>query len=95
MLDGIGAQIQTERIVPFKIQTERIILVENSIGIQGGLKRTPLKNESGSYSLILQSKLESAKAFEQWVTKDVLPSIRKTGMIEIGVQIQTEQNGPP
>ena len=36
-------------------------------------------NESGLYSLILQSKLESAKAFKQWVTKDVLPSIRKTG----------------
>ena len=31
------------------------------------------------YSLILQSKLESAKAFKRWVTKDVLPSIRKTG----------------
>ena len=55
---------------------------------KGGLKRTPLKNEqksaifvneSGLYSLILQSKLESAKVFKRWVTKDVLPSIRKTG----------------
>ena len=55
---------------------------------KGGLKRNPLKNEqksailineSGLYSLILQSKLESAKAFKRWVTKDVLPSIRKTG----------------
>ena len=36
-------------------------------------------NESGMYSLILQSMLESAKAFKRWVTKDVLPSIRKTG----------------
>ena len=54
---------------------------------KGGLKRTPLKNEqksaifvneSGLYSLILQSKLESAKAFKRWVTKDVLPSTRKT-----------------
>ena len=36
-------------------------------------------NESGLYSLILRSKLESAKAFKQWVTKDVLPSIQKTG----------------
>ena len=53
-----------------------------------GLKRTPLRNEqksaifvneSGLYSLILQSKLESAKVFKRWVTKDVLPSIRKTG----------------
>ena len=36
-------------------------------------------NESGLYSLIFGSKLESAKAFKRWVTKDILPSIRKTG----------------
>ena len=36
-------------------------------------------NESGLYSLIFGSKLESAKAFKRWITKDVLPSIRKTG----------------
>ena len=36
-------------------------------------------NEYGLYSLIFGSKLESAKAFRRWVTKDVLPSIRKTG----------------
>ena len=53
-----------------------------------GLKQIPLKNEqkiatfineSRLYSLILQSKLESAKAFKRWITQDVLPSIRKTG----------------
>ena len=36
-------------------------------------------NESGLYSLIFGSKLESAKSFKRWVTKDVFPSIRKTG----------------
>ena len=36
-------------------------------------------NESGLYSLIFGSRLESAKSFKRWVTKDVLPSIRKTG----------------
>ena len=36
-------------------------------------------NESGLYSLILRSKLESARAFKRWVIKEVLPSIRKTG----------------
>jgi prophage antirepressor-like protein len=36
-------------------------------------------NESGLYSLILRSKLAAAKQFKRWVTKDVLPSIRKTG----------------
>ena len=36
-------------------------------------------NESGLYSLILRSKLKSAKEFKRWVTSQVLPSIRKTG----------------
>ena len=42
-------------------------------------KNTIYINESGLYRLILCSKLESALAFKRWVTKDVLPSIRKTG----------------
>ena len=36
-------------------------------------------NESGLYSLIFGSKLESAKKFKKWVTSEVLPAIRKTG----------------
>lgn len=36
-------------------------------------------NESGLYSLILGSKLESAKRFKRWITSEVLPAIRKTG----------------
>lgn len=36
-------------------------------------------NESGLYSLIFSSKLESAKNFKHWVTSEVLPSIRRTG----------------
>ena len=36
-------------------------------------------NESEMYSLILRSKLDAAKKFKRWVTKDVLPSIRKQG----------------
>lgn len=38
-----------------------------------------LINESGLYSMILSSKLPSAKRFKHWVTSEVLPSIRKTG----------------
>lgn len=38
-----------------------------------------LINESGLYSLVLSSKLPSAKDFKRWVTSEVLPSIRKHG----------------
>ena len=46
-----------------------------SIGQRGGW----LINESGLYSLVLQSKLPKAKAFKRWVTSEVLPTIRKHG----------------
>ena len=36
-------------------------------------------NESGLYSLVLSSKLPTAKKFKRWVTSEVLPQIRKTG----------------
>ena len=40
-------------------------------------------NESGFYSLVLSSKLETAKKFKQWVTSQVLPSIRKYGQYKL------------
>ena len=36
-------------------------------------------NESGLYSLVLSSKLPTARKFKRWVTSEVLPSIRRTG----------------
>ena len=42
-------------------------------------KESIVINESGLYSLILGSKLPSAKAFKRWVTSEVLPQIRRTG----------------
>lgn len=45
-----------------------------------GRDQTPVViNESGVYSLVFSSKLESAKRFKRWVTSEVLPAIRKTG----------------
>ena len=48
----------------------------SSLGQRGGW----LINESGLYSLILSSKLPSAKRFKRWVTSEVLPAIRKHGV---------------
>lgn len=62
-----------------KLNTESL----SSLGQRGGW----LINESGLYSLIFGSKLESAKRFKHWVTSEVLPSIRKTG----GYQMQVPQ----
>ncbi len=39
-----------------------------------------LINESGLYSLVLSSKLPTARKFRHWVTSEVLPSIRRHGL---------------
>ena len=49
------------------------------IATQYGEREAVIINESGLYSLILSSKLDSAKRFKRWVTAEVLPSIRKSG----------------
>ena len=54
----------------------------NSVTIRDGNKGNPnqtIINESGLYSLILSSKLPTAKQFKRWVTSEILPSIRKNG----------------
>lgn len=52
------------------------VTIRDSIGRE---QNPILINESGMYSLIFGSKLESAKRFKHWVTSEVLPTIRKTG----------------
>ena len=44
-----------------------------------GTQEMTIINESGLYSLVLSSKLPTAKKFKRWVTSEVIPSIRKTG----------------
>lgn len=53
----------------------------SSLGQRGGW----LINESGLYSLILSSKLPTAKQFKRWVTSEVLPELRKTGSYSLTI----------
>ena len=67
--------------------------------ITGSQNTTPLNsqphsvfiNESGIYSLILRSKLDEAKLFKKWITKEVLPSIRKSGSYTVKKEIDCEK----
>lgn len=57
-----------------------------------GIQEMTIVNESGLYSLIFGSKLESAKRFKHWVTSEILPSIRKTGGYLLnGAQVSASQ----
>lgn len=61
--------------------------IQDSIGRN---QNTPIINESGLYSLILSSKLPSAKKFKRWVTSEVLPSLRKNGAYIVGQDQMSE-----
>lgn len=55
---------------------------KNTVTIRDGNKGNPnqvIINESGLYSLIMSSKLPSAKQFKHWVTSEILPTIRQHG----------------
>ena len=52
-------------------------------GSPGGTQEMTVINESGLYSLIMSSKLPSAKEFKRWVTSEVLPTIRRQGSYSI------------
>ena len=54
---------------------------------KGGVQKQKFINESGLYALIFASKKPSAKDFKKWVTKEVIPSIRKTGSYSLQPQI--------
>lgn len=67
---------------PTKAAREKVDLEDrgvSKIDTPSGIQEMTIINESGLYSLVLSSKLPSAKKFKRWVTSEVLPSIRKTG----------------
>lgn len=76
--DAVGKRVDSEDRGISKMETP------------SGMQDMVIINESGLYSLIFSSKLESAKRFKHWVTSEVLPSIRKTGSYS-GEQLPPEQ----
>lgn len=67
---------------------------KNTVAICDGIPGNPSKtiiNESGLYSLVLSSKLPTAKAFKRWITHDVIPSIRKNGGYIAGQENMTAE----
>jgi prophage antirepressor-like protein len=56
----------------------------------GGPQEMSTVNESGLYSLVLRSRKPEAKAFKRWITREVLPQIRKTGRYEPSPPVMDE-----
>jgi prophage antirepressor-like protein len=49
-----------------------------------GMRNARLLSESGLYKLVMRSDKPEAKAFQDWMTREVLPAIRKVGMYVMG-----------
>ena len=60
----------------------------NSLWGENDYSNKVVINESGVYSLVFSSKLDSAKRFKHWVTAEVIPSIRKHGIYGTPVTIE-------
>lgn len=61
-----------------------------SVDTLGGKQKIGIVNESGLYDVLLRSEKKEAKPFRKWVTKEVLPSIRKTGGYIAGQEQMTD-----
>nr|WP_243129366.1 BRO family protein [Eubacterium maltosivorans] len=78
----IKLDILTQKRVKPQNVRKHVDSEDNGVTIRDsiGREQTPVCiNESGLYSLILSSKLPSAKQFKRWVASEVLPELRKTG----------------
>lgn len=91
--DALGYSNASKAIIAHVDSEDKVIkMLPNS---QNGktIGKAYIINESGLYSLILSSKLESAKRFKRWVTSEVLPALRKTESYTIS-QGQNRQSKP-
>ena len=77
---ALGYVHPTKAVTTHVDEEDRIMT--KTVTIQGKRDATVI-NESGLYSLILSSKLDSARRFKRWVTSEVLPAIRKNGRYEL------------
>lgn len=58
-------------------------VVKRDTPTTSGVQEISFLDEGGVYALIFGSKMPAAKAFKQWVTGEVLPSLRKTGLYQV------------
>lgn len=81
MAEALGYSNASKAVSVHVSEEDRILKTLEADSQNGNVVKTQtaIINESGLYTLIFRSKLESAKRFKHWVTSEVLPSIRKTG----------------
>ena len=106
-LADVCKALEISNVSQLKTRLKEDGVITNEVGVQTGVKadgtpaiqkvRMNFVNESNLYKTIFQSRKESAERFTDWVTSEVLPSIRKTGSYSMpkttGGQIQLLAQG--
>lgn len=75
--DALGLSNTTEALR--NLDDDEVSNISNSEVAQNGGRAARIISEPGLYKLIMRSRKPEAKAFQRWVTHEVLPAIRKTG----------------
>lgn len=75
--DALGLSNTTESLR--NLDDDEVSNISNSEVAQNGGRAARIISEPGLYKLIMRSRKPEAKAFQRWVTHEVLPAIRKTG----------------
>jgi len=70
---------------------EKDVLSKHPLSTKGGNQMGWFVNEDGFYDVVLESRKPNAKKFRKWVTSEVLPAIRKTGMYAKGGVVDTAE----
>ena len=89
LIDGMGHTNITQAL---KHCEDEKGLTKIKLLTKGGEQSTIIINEANLYLLLMSSKKEMAKVFRLWISKDVLPSIRKTGQYSIAKKITPEEH---
>jgi len=63
-----------------KARLDKGVITNETLQTAGGMQTLTFVNEDGLYDLILDSRKPAAKKLRKWLTSEVVPSIRKTGM---------------
>ena len=81
--EALGYSNTRDALIEHVDEEDRRVLLKSenaTLGLDIPNRGLTVINESGVYSLIFGSKLPSAREFKHWVTSEVLPSIRQSGM---------------
>jgi anti-repressor protein len=100
-LADVCKALEISNVSQLKTRLKEDGVITNEVGVQTGIKadgtpaiqkvRMNFINESNLYKTIFQSRKESAERFTEWVTSEVLPSIRKNGGYIAGQETMSDE----